>query len=284
MKKFLFLIAAALFLAPPARAGEIAEGSVPGTINYQGRLERDNAPITGPVHLHFRLFTSATANNTSGAPCGSPTQPCVWESPELTVHAAQGIFSAELTPAIGIFTAGQKLYLEVQVESDILTPREPLNSISYALVAKKLEDGAAVVVTSITAGYQVLLATNTDASVGIGGTIRPATKLTVDGDIELINGGVIRYPDGSSQPSALIGGVVGGITSSADATIVANTDSIGTDNILFGIPNVVGAGEKMRISNAGDVGIGTQGPPMGRLDVNGSLYVRSEEHTSELQS
>lgn len=276
MKKILFLIAAALLQAPAARAGEIIAGSVPGTINYQGRLERDNAPITGPVHLYFRLFTSATANNTAGAPCGSPTQPCVWESPEITVQAAQGIFSAELAPAIGIFTAGQKLYLEVQVESDILTPREPLNSISYALVAKKLEDGAAVVVTSITAGYQVLLATNTDASVGIGGTIRPSTKLTVDGDIELINGGVIRYPDGSSQPSALIGGVVGGITSSADATIVANTDSIGTDNILFGIPNVVGAGEKMRISNAGDVGIGTQGPPLGKLDVNGSLYVGNE--------
>jgi len=275
MKKFLFLTAAALFLAPSSRAGEILEGSVPGTINYQGRLERDNAPITGPVHLHFRLFNSATANNTAGAPCGSPTQPCVWESAELTVQAAQGIFSAELTPGIGIFTTGQKLYLEVQVESDTLSPREALNSITYALVAKKLEDGASVIVTTLTAGYQVLLATNTDASVGIGGTIRPATKLTVDGDIELINGGVIRYPDGSSQPSALIGGVVGGITSSADATIVANTDSIGSDNILFGLPNVVGAGEKARITNSGDFGIGTP-VPQGKLDVNGSLYVGNE--------
>lgn len=275
MKKFLFVAAAVLCLSPASRAGEIIEGSVPGTINYQGRLERDNAPITGPVHLHFRLFNSATANNTAGAPCGSPTQPCVWQSAELTVQAAQGIFSAELTPGIEIFTTGQKLYLEVQVESDILSPREALNSITYALVAKKLEDGASVIVTTLTAGYQVLLATNTDASVGIGGTIRPATKLTVDGDIELINGGVIRYPDGSSQPSALIGGVVGGITSSADATIVANTDSIGSDNILFGIPNVVGAGEKARITNSGDFGIGTP-VPQGKLDVNGSLYVGNE--------
>ncbi|MBI4351641.1 MAG: hypothetical protein HY550_09395 [Elusimicrobia bacterium] len=275
MKKFIFLTAAALCLPPAARAAEITPGSVPGTINYQGRLERDNAPITGPVHLHFRLYTSATANNTGGAACGVAGQPCLWQSAELTVQAAQGIFSADLTPDITMFTGGQKLYLEVQVESDILSPREPLNSIVYALVARKLEDGAAVIVTTITAGYEVLLATTADASVGIGGTIRPSTKLTVDGDIELINGGVIRYPDGSSQPSALIGGTVGGITSTADATIVANTDSIGSDNILFGIPNVVGAGEKARITNSGDFGIGTP-VPMGKLDVDGSFYVGNE--------
>lgn len=275
MKKFIMLTAAALCLPPAAPAAEITPGSVPGSITYQGRLERDNAPITGPIHLRFRLYNSATANNTGGGACGVAGQPCLWQSAELTVQAAQGIFSADLSPGMEVFTGGQKLYLEVQVESDTLSPREPLSSVVYALVSKKLEDGAAVIVTTLTAGYQVYLATNTGSSVGIGGTIRPGTKLTVDGDIEMINGGVIRYPDGSSQPSALIGGVVGGITSSADATIVANTDSSGSDNILFGIPNVVGAGEKARITNSGDFGIGTP-VPMGRLDVNGSLYVGNE--------
>ncbi|MDP2866330.1 MAG: hypothetical protein Q8O90_08810, partial [Elusimicrobiota bacterium] len=254
MKTFLFLAAAALFLAPAARAGEIIEGSVPGTINYQGRLERDNAPITGPVHLHFRLFNSATANNTAGALCGSPTQPCVWQSPELTVQAVQGIFSAELTPAIGIFTAGQKLYLEVQVESDTLSPREPLNSVAYALAAKKLEDGAAVIVTTLTAGYQVLLATNTGTSVGVGITGTPLSKLEVNGDIRLTlgSGSVLWFADGSPMSTSGIGSA-SALAAPVDSIIIADSNGDGTGNIIFR----TGVNERARILNNGDFGIGT---------------------------
>ncbi len=271
MKKFIFLTAAALWLPAAAFSGEITPGSVPGNITYQGRLERDNAPITGPVHLHFRLFNTLATN---GGACGSAGQPCLWESPEITVQAAQGIFSADLTPPISIFTGGQKLYIEVQVESDILSPREALNSVAYAHVAKKLEDGSAVIVTSITAGYQVLLATTTGAKVGIGGSIASGTKLTVDGDIEIINGGVLRLGN-STLINANTGTTPGGIQSQSNAIIIADSPSDGTGDILFGIDNV-GAGLKAIIKNNGDFGIGTIGAPMGKLDVNGSLYVGSE--------
>ena len=272
MKKLMLLAAAALWLPQAAPAGEITPGSVPGNINYQGRLERDNAPITGPVHLYFRLYTSPTA---SGGACGSAGQPCLWESPERTVQAAQGIFSADLTPPIEVFAGGRTLYLEVQVEGDILRPRETLNSVAYALVAKKLEDGASVDVTTLTAAYQVFLASAAGSSVGVGGTIKPGVKLTVDGNIEMINGGVLRFPDGSSLITANIGTVAGGITSPADATIIADANSDGTGNVLFGISSLSGAGEKARITNGGNFGIGTPAP-MGKLDVNGSLYVGNE--------
>ena len=276
MKKFILSAAAALLLPLAAQAAIITTGSVPGKINYQGRLERDNAPITGPVHLRFRLFNSATASNTGGSGCGASGQPCVWESAEIVVQAAQGIFSADLTPPLDLFTSGFTLYLEVQVESDTLSPREPLNSVAYALVAKKLEDGAGIEVTTLTAAYQVYLASAPGSSVAVGSTIRPGTKLTVDGDIEMINGGVLRFPGGSFMTTAEIGTAYGGaITNSMDASVIADNDSNGSGNILFGIGSVFGAAEKARIMNNGDFGINTK-TPMGKLDVNGALFVGNE--------
>ncbi|MGD9641507.1 MAG: beta strand repeat-containing protein [Elusimicrobiales bacterium] len=273
MKKYILSLCAALLLPLPAFAGDVAPGSVPGTLNYQGRLERDNAPITGPVHLYFRIYNSPTANNASGGECGGIAQPCLWESPEITAQATQGIFSADLTPPAAVLSGGERLYLEVQVESDTLSPREPLNSVAYAVVAKRLEDGASVQVTTLTANFNVLLATATGAQVGIGGVISPSRKLTVDGDIEIINGGALRFlTSNSAMTSANIGTVAGGITSpSANATIEAGTGY----NILFGIPNTTITGEKARITSAGDFGIGTLAPN-GKLDVNGSLFVGNE--------
>jgi len=273
MKKLILSLCAALLLPLPALAGDVAPGSVPGTLNYQGRLERDNAPVTGPVHIYFRIYNSPTAVNASGGACGGIAQPCLWESPEITAQATQGIFSADLTPPTAILSGGERLYLEVQVESDTLSPREPLNSVAYAVVAKRLEDGASVRVTTLTANYNVLLATATGAQVGIGGVISPSRKLTVDGDIEIINGGALRFlTSNSAMTTANIGTVAGGITSpSANATIEAGTGY----NILFGIPNTTITGEKARITSAGDFGIGTLAPG-GKLDVNGSLFVGNE--------
>ena len=273
MKKFIFSVAAALCLPLAAPAGEISAGSVPGSINYQGRLERDNAPLTGPVHLHFRLYNSATA---TGGTCGV-TGPCLWvtpapNEPELTVQAAQGIFSADLTPPIELFAGGQRLYLEVQVESDVLSPREPLSSVAYALVAKKLEDGAGISVTSLTATYQVLLATNTDSRVGIGITGTPNGKLEVNGDIRLTagSGGVIWFQDGTFISASGISSA-GGLSAPGDSVIIADSLDTGTGNIFFR----TGVNERARILNNGNMGIGTP-VPSGKLDVNGSLFVGDE--------
>jgi len=78
MKKAFLLI----LLSMGIQAGEITPGSVPGTVNYQGRIERDNAPITGIIHLKFRFYN---------APSGGTLR---WESPEIVAQAKGGIFSA----------------------------------------------------------------------------------------------------------------------------------------------------------------------------------------------
>ena len=275
MKKIILSAAAALLLAAPCRAGEITSGSVPGSLNYQGRLERDNAPITGPIHLYFRIYNSATASNTGGGLCGGSSQPCLWQSPEVTVQAAQGIFSADLTPPLSVLAGGHSLFLEVQVESDVLSPREPLNSVAFALVAKKLEDGADVLLSTLTATYSVSLATAAGAQMTVG-TDSPDTgsRLTVDGSLKLMSGSII-FPDNTSMNSSGLGSA-GSIANVSDADIMADSDGIGGGGIIFHKP----AQNFMYISNSGLAGIGSGFSsivlPKGRLDVDGEIYVGSE--------
>jgi len=279
MKKNILAAAAAMLLPLMAQAGEITAGSVPRSINYQGRLERDNAPITGTIHLRFRIYNSPTASGAGPDHCSEINQPCLWKTPapgEVTVEATQGVFSANLVFTAEelqyVFSGTQQKYLEVQVESDVLSPREPINSVVYALVAKKLEDGSSVSVSSFTANYQVLLATAASSRVGIG-TNSPEDKLHVAGGIKITGAGNgITFPNGTVLSAAGVYSAVGSLTSDDFATIRvdnANTGAIG--DVIFNTP----IRELARIKNSGDTGIGTDAP-MGKLDVNGSLYVGNE--------
>jgi hypothetical protein len=278
MKKIILSLAAALLLPAVLTAGEITGGSVPGSLNYQGRLERDNAPVTGPIHLYFRIFNSVSANNSGGAACGVAFQPCLWQSPEVTVQATQGIFSADITPPVPVLAGGQTLYLEVQVESDTLSPREQLNSVAYALIAKKLEDGADVSVATITAAYNVKLATAAGAVMTVG-TDTPAAGavLTVNGWLDMPSGGIV-FPDNTFMTSYALGSA-SGISTPGDVDVIADNDSNLVGDVMIRTPYR----QHVRISTSGNVGIGNNftadggaAPPKGRLDVDGSFYVGDE--------
>ena len=242
-----------------ALAGDIKPGSVPGSLNYQGRLERDNAPVTGAIYLTFRIYNSLTGGDP--ASCGTGGA-CLWSSSEISVNAAQGIFSAPITPPLDIFATGAPLYLEVQVESDVLTPREPLNSVTYAMVAKKLEDGASVTVGSLTA----------TGTLGLG-TDATTDRLSVSGNIKLVGpSDQLCFSDHSCMNSAQVCTVVGDVTSSVDSIIEAGTS--GTGKMVF----KTGTVERMRINDTAHGGAIAIGPgavlsPKGTVDIDGSLYV-----------
>ncbi len=221
-------------------AGDISVGSVPGEITYQGRLEKDNAPITGPIHLYFRIYDSLTGGNLE------------WESPEIFVTAVQGIFTASFSPPWSVFSANESRYLEVQIESDVLSPREPIKSVVYSLVAKRLEDGANIGVSSITANGEVRV--NNNIRIGPNGSA---------------NG--IFFPDNSFMNSYAVGSA-GNLSNVTHAVILSDSDDNGSGDIIFRTGSV---SEKMRIINAGMVGILTSSP-MGTLDVDGSFYVGNE--------
>ncbi|MGC8867570.1 MAG: hypothetical protein ACP5PA_05095, partial [Elusimicrobiales bacterium] len=122
------------------KAGEVLPGSVPGTIVYQGRIEKSNAPINGIIHINFRIYDSPDGTNK------------LWESGYQTTEARAGVFSITLSPPLTIFTQGAPRYIEVEVEGERLTPREPINSVIYSMIAKKLEDGSYVHFSSAIVG------------------------------------------------------------------------------------------------------------------------------------
>ncbi|MEW5951707.1 MAG: hypothetical protein GX447_01505 [Elusimicrobia bacterium] len=242
MKKILLVIC---LFSSISFGGEITAGSVPGTINYQGRIERDNAPITGIVHMKFRFYNALTGGILR------------WESPEITAQATGGIFSATFSPDYTKFAAGETMYLEVQIESEVLSPREPVNSVIYAMIAKKLEDGSNLSVST----FQV---TN---SMAIG-AVPAGDKLLVNGTIRVIGGGQVCFPDNTCFTSAGVGTAVGGITSISDANIIADDDQNGSGQILFRTNN----SDKMVILNNGNVGINIPNPTS-LLHVNGNTNI-----------
>jgi hypothetical protein len=222
-------------------AGDIAEGSVPTEINYQGRLEKDNAPITGPVHITFRIYDAVTGGNLE------------WASSELVVNAIQGIFSASIEPSWSVFATTEDRYLEVQIESDVLSPREPFQSAAFALVSKRLEDGSNISISSMTTTGSVTV--NNDIIIGPLGSAYG-----------------IHFPDGSIMTSNGIGSA-NNISALTDAIIISDSNNDGSGNIIFRTGSVT---ESARITDAGNMGIGNT-PAAGRkLDVAGSLYIGNE--------
>lgn len=240
-----------VILYSPLYAGDIAQDSVPTEINYQGRLEKDNAPITGPVHITFRIYDAVTGGNLE------------WSSSELLVNAVQGIFSASIEPPWSVFSTAEGRYLEVQIESDILSPREPFQSAAFSLVAKRLEDGSNISITSMT----------TVGNVGIG-TSSPDKKLVVNGDIRILSGGGIYFPDGGGFMNSSNVGSAGNVSNNVNSIIISDADDNNLGDVIFKTGTLAGS-EKMRISTNGYVGIGVISP-LGKLDVDGSLYIGDE--------
>ena len=109
-----------------------AGANVPPYLTEQGRLfDSAGTPVAAGVTMEFQLYNTATGGT------------ALW-SEKQTITPDSGYFSAELgsvTPfPAGIFATaaanGQNLFLGVTVNTDAeITPRQPLQSVPYALVA-----------------------------------------------------------------------------------------------------------------------------------------------------
>lgn len=115
--------------------------TVPTTINYQGRLT-DNTPSQLPVNdesvaMVFSIYDSLTGGNL----LWTETWPCV--------SVVDGIFNVLLgsydTPIPAtIFSGGTNRYLEIEVESEILTPRQTIGSVGFAYQSQNADDSNAL--------------------------------------------------------------------------------------------------------------------------------------------
>jgi len=227
-------------------SGEIRMGSVPGSVVYQGRIEKDNAPLNGPLHLRFRLYREGSG----------PSSPD-WESDEILTEARNGIFSATFTPPLNKLSLGTTMYLEVEIEGERLSPKEPIYSVPYALVAKKLEDGGSVYFSSITVGPPYLLGYTPPSGASIY-----TDRICFSGNNSCLSG-------------SDIGTITGGeVASPTTAYIRADTSGHGRGDILFQTSSTV----KAIITNDGKFGIGIINPNekfhlSGNALINGNLTV-----------
>ncbi|MDD5065811.1 MAG: hypothetical protein PHF84_02065 [bacterium] len=104
----------------------------PQMINYQGKLIQGGVPFSGNQSVIFRIYPVSSGGS------------ALWSSDVQTVHMTNGIFNTWVgqTTSLGspipfsnIIWASNEKYLEVQVDSDVLQPRERLTSVPYALYA-----------------------------------------------------------------------------------------------------------------------------------------------------
>ena len=129
-------------------AASWAGSDVPHDMNYQGRLtDAVGAPLSGPVNLELRIYDVLSA----GSPLYAETHPAV----ALDDNGGFGVLFGTGTVSVGTFDAslfsGMNRYLEVVVDADVLTPRQPLSSVPWALVAEEAQSvaGNATLVTDV---------------------------------------------------------------------------------------------------------------------------------------
>jgi len=188
--------------------------AVPGKINYQGRLIKDNVPVDGTRTMRFSIYNSAVGGTLR------------WTSGDTNVTVYNGLFRYVLDLSSIDWAAGETLYLEVKVESDILTPREEIYGSPYAINSHLLE-GATKEYFLNTSGETQKKdgGLNIMGNVGIG-TTSPGAKLHIGG-IAGTDG--IMFPDGTVQTTAI----------GLQTQQVTGTDNVGSSSTSWAdMPNM----------------------------------------------
>ena len=102
---------------------------VPSLINYQGRLVNGTNLYNGTTTMVFRLY-------------GSLLLPDVVFTDTQTVSVVDGLYSTRFGGvSLADALTNQPLFLEVQVGSTVMSPRERVAAVAYAVVANGVGTG-----------------------------------------------------------------------------------------------------------------------------------------------
>ena len=105
---------------------------VPKLINYQGYLNSAGTPLNGTYSIEFSLLNQVTGGT------------YLWyETQDVLVN--EGNFSVLLgsvTELTEFLFSENELFLEIKIESEILSPRVQLTSVAYSFLAKNVEAGS----------------------------------------------------------------------------------------------------------------------------------------------
>ncbi|MEO0255045.1 MAG: hypothetical protein ABIN20_06460 [candidate division WOR-3 bacterium] len=108
--------------------------AIPLNLSYQGYLtDASGNPINGTKTMNFAIYDAQTGG----------TQ--LWSSGNQNVNVSQGIFEFILTnvPA-NVFTPGAPRWLQITVESEVLSPRTPITSAPWAYATLYSEDAGKI--------------------------------------------------------------------------------------------------------------------------------------------
>lgn len=113
---------------------------IPRLINYQGKLtDQAGAPLDGAYELTFRIYDDVTAGN------------LLWQESHSGVVITQGIFSVMLGSQESLGLAFDiPYYLEIKVGDEVMTPRQQITSVGYAIHAATA-DSAQTVTSAVNA-------------------------------------------------------------------------------------------------------------------------------------
>lgn len=210
-------------------SGAVASAQNLGTsFTYQGRLVNNGDPASGAYDITFVLHSHPT----NSAPVGSPVA--------LTrVPVMDGFFTVHLDFGDIAFN-GQPRWLEIEVETTTLAPRQPIRPAPYALALPAMR------IVQHPSGHNVVGgSTANNIGTGVfGGTIagggEPTTPNSVLGPFGTVGGGrgnVAGHP-GSSAAHAVAAGGEGNTASNVWSVV-----SGGLQNTASGGSSTVGGGQ-----------------------------------------
>ncbi len=195
--------------------GGLAHAQVPGKLGYSGRLlKTSGAPETGMVSLKFTVFDSASGGSS------------LWTETQSMVLAGDGTYSTflgevtSLPPAL--FDSGGGKYLELQVNGGTpLVPRQPINSVPYALVSRSVRGGTADVTAIKVNGQDLVSATSGKLSSQFGYGAGSGISIDSSNQISLLtscSAGQVLVWNTSSTPASWMCGNASGPTGATGAT------------------------------------------------------------------
>lgn len=192
-----------------------SHAAAPRRINYQGYLTNPaGSPLTGTYPIVFSLYDAASGGNQ------------LWTETQ-SVAVDKGIFNVALgsVTTLGL-TFDAQYYLDIQVNGEQMSARQPLTSVGYAFSADRAESVAAGSITSASiANYSITnnnLAGGSYSNITGVGTL---DTLTVAGETHLATtSGAVGIKTTSPRASLEVGGT--------DGLLVTGTSNSGTARAL----------------------------------------------------
>ena len=207
MKKILETMMLAAMLA----AGTVLAG-VPDQMNYQGRLmDSGGAPVNGSVPVAIRVYNQQSGGAT------------LWSQSIGSIAVTNGLYSFQFGNAgLTAVLTNSACWLEVEVDSETLSPRQQLVSVPYASRA--------------TVAEMALSTESGDADTLAGYSVADLRNMFTP------PGMMVSYP-GSSAPSGWLlcdGAAVSRTTYSNLYSAIGVTCGIGDGTSTFNVPNLKG--------------------------------------------